>query len=378
MVDVEAGGGLWQAELPGQISDESFSPSDALVAVSELGGGVHVYDTATGSLTSSFSPGTGAVTSVSFLDEQRLAIATTDGVEVRDLANGGRWEQQITVRGAETVRALGPQQLSVVTTNMDELVVLDLEQSGLGRPLAAVPPGARVYVVPEGIATVAAIAAAEGDLIDLRSGETKTHALTMPNAGVVVGITPGRSADAYLAFTIDGAIGAFEDGTLVDDLYLSDEAGFTMRSATGHRTPDGGIRVAVHLSNPAGSNEVHLVDLVTLEKIFSVDGECPCVGAIPTPDGNGLILDTGDAVTVHTANGDVLALAASSIDGSSAIVEHAVDPNRDRILRSLPDGTIEEIDMAGGPSTSGLRVRRRSVGPGVHRHHPRRRGHTLR
>ncbi len=100
LVDVEAGGGLWQAELPGQISDESFSPSDALVAVSELGGGVHVYDTATGSLTSSFSPGTGAVTSVSFLDEQRLAIATTDGVEVRDLTNGGRWEQQITVRAA--------------------------------------------------------------------------------------------------------------------------------------------------------------------------------------------------------------------------------------------------------------------------------------
>ncbi len=72
---------------------------------------------------------------------------------------------------------------------------------------------------------------------------------------------------------------------------------------------------------------MHLVDLVTLEKIFSVVGECPCLGAVPTPDGDGLVLDTGDAVTVHTAERRTRALSASSIDGSSGeIVEHAVEP----------------------------------------------------
>ncbi len=346
LFDAEAGVALWQAELPAQASDVSFSPSDALVAISELGGGVHVYDTATGSLTSSFAPGTGEVTSVAFLDEQRLAIATADGVEVWDLTNGASREQQIAVSGAQRVRALAPPQRIVVTTNMDELVVLDLDKSGLGRPVAAVPPGARVYLAPEGTAVVAAIAAGEGDVIDLRSGERETRAFTVPNAGDVIGISPGSSTDLQLAFTIDGAIGKFENGILVDTLFLSDEAGFTLRSAEGHRTPDGG-RVAVHLSNPAGSNEVFLVDLVTLEVIFSVVGECPC-HILPTPDGDGLVLDTGAAVTIHTADGSTRALAASSIDLSSGEIVHAVEPTSDRILRGLPDGTVELIDMNGG------------------------------
>jgi hypothetical protein len=348
LVDLEAGSAVWRADLPAQISGESFSPSDALVAVSELGGGVHVYDTATGSLTNSFAPGTGEVTSVSFLDEQRLAIATADGVEVWGLADGDRREQRIAVRGAEVVRALGPHQLSVTTANMRELVVLDLREPGLGRRLAAVPPAARVYLSPEGFAAVAAVAAAEGELIDLRSGEAETHALTVPDAGIVVGISPGDSTDEYFAFTIDGAIGAFEDGALVDALHLSDEAGVTIRSAAGHGTPDGGTRVAVRLSNPdvAGSDEVFLVDLVTLDVVFSVVGECPCVGVVPTPDGNGLVLDTGGAVTVHSATGDARTLEASSIRPGP--VTHAVDPDHDRILRSLPDGTVEEIDMTGG------------------------------
>jgi hypothetical protein len=248
------------------------------------------------------------------------------------------------------VRALEPPQRIVVTTNMDELVVLDLEKSGLGQPLATVPPGARVYLAPEGTAAVAAVAAAEGDLIDLNTGERETRAFTVPDAGVVLGVSPGRSIDLYFAFTIDGAIGKFENGVLVDTLYLSDDARFSLRSAEGHRTPDGGS-VAVHLSDPARpieANEVFLVDLETFEVIFSVVGECPCF-PLPTPDGDALILDTGAAVTVHTADGGARALAASSIDMSGGIV-HAVDPNGDRILRGLRDGTVEVIDMNGGRS----------------------------
>lgn len=351
LVDAEAGSALWRADLPGQMSGESFSPTDELVAVSDRGGEVHVFDTATGSLTNSFAADAGAVTSVAFLDDERLAIATADGVEVWNLTDGGRREQLITLRSAETVRALGPQQLSVVTADMDELVVLDLEQPGLGRRLADVPPGARVYLSPAGIAAIAAIAAAEGELIDLHSGETETHSLGVPDAGIVVGISPGDSTGEYLAFTIDGAIGAFENGELTGAIYLSDEPSLTIRAAAGHSTPEGDSRVAVHLSdNRPDSHEVFLVDLLTYEVVFSVVGECPCAGVTPTPDGQGLVLDTGDEVTVHTAEGGSRVLAAGSIDPLGNRIELAVDPAGNRILRGRPDGVIELIDIAGGAS----------------------------
>ena len=167
-----------------------------------------------------------------------------------------------------------------------------------------------------------------------------------------MGISPGDSTGDYLAFTIDGAIGAFEDGELTEAVYLSDEPGLTIRNATGRGSLDDKIRVAVYLSNPAsaGSDEVFLVDLVTYEVIFSVAGECPCAGIVPTPDGEGLVLDTGDTVTVHTADGNARALTATSIDRSAGTVVHAVDSSRDLILRGLPDGTVEQIDLGSGRS----------------------------
>ena len=288
LFDAEAGVALWQAELPAQASDVSFSPSDALVAISELGGGVHVYDTATGSLTSSFAPGTGPVTSIAFLDEQRVAIATADGVEVWDLTNGASRERHFAVSGAQLVRALEPPQRIVVTTNMDELVVLDLEKSGLGQPLATVPPGARVYLAPEGTAAVAAVAAGEGDLIDLRSGETRDPCLHGAGRGRRLGNLPWAAPPTCTwpspstERSGSSRTGRWSTRCICPTMPASPCGA---PRGTARLTAD---RVAVHLSNPARSieaNEVFLVDLVTFEVIFSVVGECPCF-PVPTPDGD--------------------------------------------------------------------------------------------
>ncbi len=284
MIDTAQGEARWRVELPAQITDAGFNPSETLVAFPDLGGTVHVYDTATGALITRLTPGSGAVQSLSFLDDQRLVLTTAEGAEVWNVDNVAGAEHEMPISGAVGVRALGPGRF-VVVRGGDELVVVDLERSGLGLPLAPVPPGARVYLEPGGIAAVAAVAAAEGELINLRTGESETHPLAIPDAGPVVGISPRQSTGDFLAFTLDGAIAEYEDGELTEVVYLADSPTMSIRGAEGHGSPDGGSRVAIRLSDldRPDSEEVFLVDLITFEVVFSVVGECPCVGATPTP-----------------------------------------------------------------------------------------------
>lgn len=338
------------ASMPGPLS---FDEATGHLVVSDSDG-VMILDPQTGEIVSQF--GTDGITNylaVGPIPRNRLALVSRGGIDVVDRESGEVLSSAAIQNLVEAF--VQPDGLVVTVNDVGQSDVYDLDSNALIE--------GNWEFDPQGVAAFAhdtaamANAFADGgvgsvEVVDLDTGERTYPELRDSSGDPFPAAVVFPELDGFWAVSFPGhVLGRWENGELVDQLFLGSSPGVTNEGwyAGGRRFGD---YLAVIGRRPDATNEVSVVHLgrdgevaevmFTAETEFDLSNPANELGmAHPTIDGGAYVIDEVGLLRIHDATGEVVGELETPIVSPVSI---ALDPTGSRLVLSSLEGVIIVVD----------------------------------
>ena len=311
-----------------------------------------------------FDPRTGAVLSTLATDESfgyiaagahpdgSLIMVSRSNIEVIDPDSGpiGRPFPVQDVREA----FVRPDGLVVTIRNDGRADVYDLAASAIVERSDEVLPRGWIAIV-DGTAAVLEErdGSAEVELVDLATGEHTVPDLLMPDGSTFPALAAYPTADGVMAVSRDHRLARWQDGTLVEELYMGSRPGIEHDGwyPGGRLFGDSFAVLGIRPDNSLEASLVHLDETGEAEVMFTVDtglvlpNDIADVMVHPSATGGLLVADGLGGLTEYGPDGAILRRIETGIEKPVAIT---LDPSGTKVAVSAIAGGLAIVDLPTG------------------------------
>jgi WD40 repeat protein len=247
-----------------------------------------------------------------------------------------------------------PDGLVVTIKNDGQADVYDLDANAIVEREYDVLPRGWVAIV-DGTAAVLAEQAGEGaavELVELSTGERTTPELVMADGSTFPGVVAYPADDGVWAVSGDFRLARWQNGVLVDELYLGSEPGVRTDWYPGGRPyggsfailgirPDGPVEASlVRLDDTSASSAEVVVTVETSIDPFEASGM-----AHPSPTGGLIVVDNTGLLIEYGPDGAVIREIET---GAVNPVALTIDPTGGRLAVSSIAGGVAVVDLTTG------------------------------